>query len=125
MHVVEKFPNNTFMESKTCEVCTPEAYPGPNNRPIYSCNVCPAEGEVYTPTTIPWTCACVTTLYTTSYGKCLINTDVQTVRNNFPLENARTINYDYVETGSDSLGQVTVVISDTYNYLYYDAAVGC
>ncbi len=55
----------------------------------------------------------------------MINTDVQTVKNNFPLENARTINYDYVETGNGNLGQVTVVISDTYNYLYYDAAVGC
>lgn len=49
------------------------------------------------------------------------------MKTNYPLENARTINYDYVETtpGSDNLGQVTIVMSDTYNYLYYDAAVGC
>ena len=56
---------------------------------------------------------------------CLLNNDIQEVKNSFPLENARTINYDYVENSGSSLGQVTVVISDTYNYLYYDAAVGC
>lgn len=56
---------------------------------------------------------------------CLLNSDINEVKTTYPLENARTINYDYVETSSDSLGQVTVVISDTYNYLYYDAAVGC
>ena len=47
------------------------------------------------------------------------------MRTEYPLENARTINYEYVETSGDSLGSVSVVISDTYNYLYYDAAVGC
>ena len=91
------------MPAKTCNVCSSDAYPGPNNRPIYSCDVCPNEGEVYTPTTIPWSCSCVTTLYTASYGKCLINTDVQKVRNAYPLENARTINYDFVETTASSV----------------------
>ena len=56
---------------------------------------------------------------------CLLNTDIAPVKISYPLENARTINYDSVESGSDSLGQVTVVMSDTYNYLYYDASVGC
>ncbi|CDW85678.1 meckelin isoform 4 [Stylonychia lemnae] len=123
--IVEKDAQNNFLPAKECAPCLQSAYSGPNNRPIYSCDVCPAEGQLYTPTTIPWSCACLTSNYTSSYGICLLNTDVTAVRTNFPLENARTINYDYVETGSDSLGQVTVVISDTYNYLYYDAAVGC
>ena len=67
----------------------------------------------------------MTTFYTSSHDICLINTDVQTISSSYPLESASTINYDYVETSGSSLGQVTVVISDTYNYLYYDAAVGC
>lgn len=28
-------------------------------------------------------------------------------------------------SNSNSLGSVTVMISDTFDYLYYDAAVGC
>jgi hypothetical protein len=123
--VVETDALNNFLPAKECAPCLSTAYAGPNNRPIYTCDVCPNEGELYTPTTIPWSCACLTANYTSSHGKCLLNTDVNAVRTNYPLENARTINYDYVETSSDSLGQVTVVISDTYNYLYYDAAVGC
>ena len=117
--------NETLMPAKLCSPCNSSSYAGPNNRPIYSCDVCPLEGQVYTQTTIPWTCSCVTTFYTSSHDICLINTDVQTISTSYPLESARTINYDYVETSGSSLGQVTVVISDTYNYLYYDAAVGC
>lgn len=30
-----------------------------------------------------------------------------------------------VETSSGNLGQVSVTMSDTVSYLYYDAAVGC
>lgn len=92
------------MPAKDCSPCNPSSYAGPNNRPIYTCDVCPLVGEVYTQTTIPWTCSCVTTFYTSSYGMCLLNTDVSVVSTNHPLENARTINYDYVETGGGSLG---------------------
>lgn len=55
----------------------------------------------------------------------MLNTDVQTVRAAYPIESARTVNYDFVETGGGALGQVAVSMSDTFNYLYYDAAVGC
>jgi hypothetical protein len=115
-------------ESKSCEPCAANAYPGPNNRAIYECSECPQEGEVYTPTTVPWTCSCVSTSYTSSYGKCLLNTDLTTLRASYPIETSRTVGYDFVESGSsnsNTLGQVSIAISDTFNYLYYDAAVGC
>ena len=57
---------------------------------------------------------------------CLLNTDINLIRDSYPLDNARSINYQFVETRSSStLSQVSIAISDTYNYLYNDAAVGC
>jgi len=44
----------------------------------------------------------------------------------YPQASAISINYYYVETeGSDTLSQVSISISDTFSYLYNDAAVGC
>ena len=58
-----------------------------------------------------------------------MNADALEVKTNYPLENARTINYDFVETkateDTETLSSVSVVISNTFDYLYYDAAIGC
>ena len=126
--MTETTVNNSgvFTDSKSCLACAAGSYPGPNNRPIYQCAACPFEGHVYTTTTVPWTCACNTNLYTSSAGRCLNSTDVLAVSTVYPVETAYTVNYQYVETSTgSSLGQVGVSMSDTYNYLYYDAAVGC
>lgn len=46
--------------------------------------------------------------------------------NSFSVESARQVNYDSVEINGDgSIGQISVANSETFNYLYYDAAVGC
>jgi len=49
-------------------------------------------------TTKIWECTCLTANYTSSAGKCIPNDDVVPVRTNYPLENARTISYDFVES---------------------------
>ena len=126
MYVLEKYDNGAFLDAKQCASCDPNAYQGPNNRAIYECASCNILGMVYTETTIPWTCECLTTYYTSSNGICIPNTDLTNINTLYPIANARTINYYYVETvDSTTLSQVSIAISDTFDTLYNDAAVGC
>lgn len=115
---------------KQCEACTRGAFQGPTSRPQYSCSVCPNEGEFYVNVVNSagvYPCQCSSEFWASANGKCLLKTDITlALTSQYQVEIARTVNYDFVEINDGgSIGQVSVQSSDTFNYLYNDAAVGC
>ena len=98
---------------------------GPLNTPQYNCSVCPYEGQFWSNTVNP-TCQCNTALYTPTSGMCLLNSDVSPVSTSYSVSNAQQIQYNFVETlQGNAITSQTISTSDTFNYLYYKASVGC
>lgn len=65
---------------KTCMPCSQGSYQNASSlRPVYSCDACSYSGQVYSDLTSPATCSCVTTTWSSSQGKCILNTDVNKI----------------------------------------------
>jgi hypothetical protein len=63
--------------------------------------MCPEEGQFYVNVVNSagvYSCQCSSDLWTASYGKCMLKTDIsQALISQYQIEIARTVNYDYVE----------------------------
>ena len=82
---------------KTCEACAPNANQTDGDRPIYSCNVCPLEGQDNTKG-----CICQANQYTFARDRCLLNSEIVSV------EGFRAINYDSVESLGNIIGPASI-----------------
>ena len=56
---------------------------------------------------------------------CVTDAQAAAISTDYPTESAREIDYSSVETSSGSISSISVANSNTFSYLFLDAAVGC
>ncbi len=112
--IVENVNSTDGSAIKVCEACAANANQTDGDRPVYSCNVCPLEGQDNTKA-----CICQANSYTLARDRCLPNSEIVSV------EGFRAINYDSVESIGNILGPASIAQSDTFTFLFQDAATGC
>ncbi|CAG9329728.1 unnamed protein product [Blepharisma stoltei] len=119
--VVEEFnKDGTYLTEKTCQACSSlNYYPGPGS---HSCEQCPYL-DIMERDPSTYKCVCISD-YTSSAGTCVKNSEVADLLTQFPLESARSVIYNYVETNK-GVSQVTIAASDTFNYFYLKSLRDC
>lgn len=109
-----------MLDEKECVACASFNYfTGPGS---HVCEACPypdiMERDVDT-----YECLCITG-YIQSAGSCVKSADITDIISQYPLENARTVVYNFVETNS-GLSKVTLQASDTFSHFYIKSLRDC
>lgn len=79
----------------------------------------------YAQTSPQWTCTCPTDEWTASADTCVSNADIASLSTLYNIEYGRKITYYSVLDINNAITTQSLSYSDTFNYYYYDAAIGC
>lgn len=79
---------------------------------------------IYTPSNTSYTCTCPPT-WIASGDSCIKDSDINSLPSVFNAQYGRQVTYYSVVDINGDLVNQTLQNSDTFNYFYNDAAIGC
>lgn len=122
--ILEKNLSGEYLETKECFECADNTYPGPP-LPAYYCKACP-DNQSYDKSSTPWKCACISPNQVVAGDECLSLADSQIITNLYPLNVAKSLTFNNLETGDSNVDStLTIANSDTIDFLYLKSAYNC